>query len=467
MMVATGVFLSTMDSSMINVALPSIMRSFESSLSQTEWVVLIYLLTITTSLLFWGGFADRHGKSRIYLAGMLVFTVGSLSCSFSATLLQLCLFRFVQALGASMMMATGPAIIKMVFPIRKLGTALGAIGIATSTGLMTGPVISGMLLHHFSWRAIFLVTVPVSLTMFCWGWFKVRPFCAKVEQRRKGTTDWVGMLFWILLVSAVVLLSTVHHQLQWQAIFAAAGAVILLFLLFLGVELRQAHPLFPLSLFRHRSYSIAMFCAALSFTVLFVVLILMPFYMDYILGMTTKEIGFIMMAIPITVFVVSPFSGMLFDRIGARVLTTGGLTIAACGLISICFLNKQSSPMDIAWRLAMLGCGQALFLSPNSAEVLASVKHEFVGISAGLLATARNLGMLLGVSLAGLLFGLLFTIFTGGADLKEYVPAHADNFMAALSITFAIAAVLSLGGALLSGLRYSANNQSRTGVEFL
>lgn len=452
---------------MINVALPSIMRSFGSSLSQTEWVVLIYLLTITASLLFWGGFGDRHGKSRIYLVGMLVFTVGALSCYLAATLLQLCIFRFIQALGASMMMATGPAIIKMVFPIRKLGTALGAVGIATSTGLMTGPAVSGMLLHHFSWRAIFLVTVPVSLTMFCWGWLKIRPRCMQMERPGRGKTDWIGILLWILLVSSVVLLSTTHNQLQWQVVVASAAAIILLFFLFLGVEIRQAHPLFPLVLFRSRSYSIAMLCAALSFTVLYVVLILMPFYMDYILHMTTKEIGTIMISIPIAVFVVSPFSGMLFDRIGAKALTTSGLTIAACGLISICFLNGHSRPMDIAWRLALLGCGQALFLSPNSADVLSSVKHEFVGISAGLLATARNFGMLLGVSLAGLLFGLFFNIFSGGYDLQEYTPSHAQSFMKALIITFAVTAVLSLGGALLSGLRQPTNSQQRTGEEFL
>ena len=146
-MVAVGVFLSTMDSSMINVALPSIMRSFGTTLPQTEWVVLIYLLTITASLLFWGRVADQVGLIPIYLSGMLVFTIGSLACYLSATLLQLVLFRFLQAIGASMMMATGPAIIKMVFPLGQLGMALGLVGVATSIGLMTGPVISGLLIH--------------------------------------------------------------------------------------------------------------------------------------------------------------------------------------------------------------------------------------------------------------------------------------------------------------------------------
>jgi MFS family permease len=150
---------------------------------------------------------------------------------------------------------------------------------------------------------------------------------------------------------------------------------------------------------------------------------------------------------------VSPVSGILFDRIGARFLTTSGLAIAAFSLFCICLLTENSSAVDIAWRLALLGCGQALFLSPNSAEVLASVSTEQVGISSGLLATARNLGMLAGVTLAGLLFGLLFSYLTGGDDLKQFTPEHAGSFMTALIITFGITSMLSLTGAVLSGLR--------------
>ncbi len=458
-MVATGVFLATMDSSMTNVALPSIMRSFGSSLPQTEWVVLIYLLTITVSLLFWGGLADRYGKSTVYLAGMFIFTVGSLACYVAVSLVGLCFFRFVQAIGAAMMMATGPAIIKMVFPMRKLGMALGAIGVATSTGLMLGPVISGVLIHNYSWRIIFLVTVPVSLTVFIIGWFWLRPkYMHDEKTTNSNSTDWSGVMLWATLISAVVFLSTIHSQMSMRMVLGSVVIISFLTVIFIKIELKQDFPLLPLVLFRRRSYAIAIFSATISFTVLFVVLILMPFYMDYILNFSTHQIGVVMMSIPISVFLVSPISGILFDRIGARFLTTSGLAIAAFSLLWICLLNEHSSALDIAWRLALLGCGQALFLSPNSAEVLASVDSDQVGISSGLLATARNLGMLSGVTLAGLLFGVVFSNLTGGLDLKQFQPELAGSFMTALIVTFGVTAVLSLSGAILSGLR-------RTGIK--
>ncbi|HID70340.1 MAG TPA: MFS transporter [Desulfobacterales bacterium] len=453
-MVAVGVFLSTMDSSMINVALPSIMRSFGTSLPQTEWVILIYLLTITASLLFWGRVADRVGLGSIYLSGMLIFSIGLVACYLSASLFQLIVFRLLQAMGAAMMMATGPAIIKMVFPLGQLGAALGLVGIATSIGLMMGPVVSGFLIHSYSWRAIFLVTVPLSLFVYVVGWLTLRSLIpVKNHTTSRVSFDWAGMLLWTGMITMVVLFSTNNAGTSVK-VLVYEGIIVLSFLILLiKTEHRQLAPLFPLSLFRSLPYAIAMFCAALSFAVLFVVLILMPFYLDFVLRLSAKQIGFVMMAVPISVFIVSPLSGFLYDRIGARFLTTSGLTIAAWGLLSLCFLSEDSSAVSVAWRLAFLGCGQALFLSPNSATVLQNVKPGQTGVSSGMLATARNLGMLLGVSVAGLLFGMIFFRLSGGLDLKQYSPEQVQNFMLALRITFSITAVFSLIGAILSSLR--------------
>jgi len=453
-MVATGVFLSTMDSSMINVALPSIMRSFGSSLPQTEWVVLIYLLTITVSLLFWGRVADQIGLNSIYLSGMLLFSIASIACYLSATLFQLIAFRFTQGMGASMMMATGPAIIKMVFPPGHLGIALGLAGIVTSIGLMAGPVISGILIHSFSWREIFLVTVPVSLFTAIAGFFILKPFSNKIiPERSSFPFDWAGMVLWTGMISLSVLISTHHSGVAREILLIEVLACLSLFLLLVKTEAGKQNPLFPLSLFRNRSYAIAMFCAALSFAVLFVVLILMPFYLDFILGLTARKIGLVMMAVPISVFFVSPLSGFLYDHIGARLLTTSGLSIAALGLLLLCFLSADSSVFSVAWRLAILGCGQALFLSPNSATVLESVDPDQIAVSSGMLATARNLGMLAGVSLAGLLFGILFRELSGGLDFNQYDQGQVQNFIYALRITFSVTAVFSIFGAVLSSFR--------------
>jgi len=465
LVVAVGVFLSTMDSSMINVALPSIMRSFGTSLPQTEWVVLVYLLTITTFLLFWGRMADELGLGSVYLSGMVVFSIGSVACYLSATLLQLIAFRFFQAMGASMMMATGPAIIKLVFPVEQLGKALGLIGVSTSIGLMVGPLISGILVHSYSWRGIFLVTLPVSLFASFAGWIFLKPFSSeKGFKKKRYSFDWAGMVFWTGTISLAVLISTHFSSVSMGTLLGEVVACLILCLLLVRTELGKDNPLFPVSLFRRRSFAIALFCAALSFTVLFVVLILMPFYLDYVLALSARSIGFVMMALPISVFFVSPLSGFLYNRLGARFLTTSGLTIAASGLILLCLLTTESSPFDVAWRLAVLGCGQALFLTPNSATVLENAGPGQTGVSSGMLATARNLGMLAGVSLAGLLFGIIFSRLSGGLDLKHYSPVQVHNFMYALKMTFSITAVFSVFGAVLSSMRGGIREKIIPGV---
>lgn len=462
LLVAIGVFLATMDSSMVNVALPTLMRSFDATLAQTGWVALIYLLTITLTLLIWGRLADRLGTPRIYLLGMLLFTAGSAACSLATTLSMLIFCRFVQALGASMMMSAGPAIIKMVFPIHQLGRALGMIGIATSIGLMSGPVIGGLLLQFFSWRVLFLVTVPLSLSCFVIGWFRLLPDIPALStpSSKKAGFDWAGLLIWTLLISLIVLLSTHHRLLPGWILPAGIVLVGVLLFLFRKIEQKAAAPLLPFVLFKERPYGIAMLCAALSFTALFVVLFLLPFYLDHLLRLPVRRIGLVMMAAPIAVFMVSPLSGWLYDRAGAkqgaRLLSTSGCVLCCLALIFLCFLGEQSTMFDVAWRLALLGAGQALFLSPNTASVLSAVEPHDIAITSGMLATARNLGMLAGVTLAGLVFGAVFSFLSGGLDLKDFSLGHSGHtaaFVLSLRISFGLTALLSMAGALLSARR--------------
>ena len=408
LLVATGAFLSTMDSSMINVALPSIMRSFATTLPRTEWVVLIYLLTITLTLMVWGYLSDRYGQGRIYLFGMLVFTLGSTACSLSPTLSLLLLFRFIQALGAAMMMASGPAIIKNVSPHDHIGRELGLLGVATSIGLMSGPAVSGFLISSFSWRAIFLVTVPVSLTAY--------------------------------LAGSVFIARRLPHG--------------------ISQERRRKVSMFPLFLFGRKEYSIAMLVACLSFVVLFILLIVMPFYMDFVLRMPVDRIGLVMMAVPLTLFIVSPASGALYDRIGAGFLTTTGLGISCLAVLSLLCLNPASGIYDIAWRLALLGTGQSIFLSPNTASVLARIEAEYTGITSGVLATSRNIGMLLGAAIAGMALSAFFSSFSGGLDLKDYSSLQVHSFMQAYRGTLGIAALIALSGAVLSALREAGKQRT-------
>ncbi|MDR3631526.1 MAG: MFS transporter [Desulfocapsaceae bacterium] len=449
-LVATGVFLSTMDSSMINVALPSIMRSFAATLVTAELVVLIYLLTITVTLLVWGYLADRIGQGRIYLSGMLVFSLGSIFCSFAPTLILLILSRFIQAVGASMMMSAGPAIIKNIFPRQQLGQNLGMLGIATSAGLMFGPVVSGFLIRYSSWRAIFLVTVPISLSAACLGW----SFFIRSSEGKKISAatqfDWYGSALWALLVSLPVLTVYYCNTTGPGEIMLMGVCIGLIARSFYFAEKRHPSPILPLFFFKENNNSVAIFTAAVSFIVLFMVLILIPFFMEYILEASTDTIGSVMMAVPVTLFILSPVSGRLYDKIGPVFLTAFGLLISSIAVILLCLLSPSSSPFDVAWRLALLGAGQSIFLSPNTASVLAAVDVRHTGIASGILATSRNIGMLMGVALAGMVFSTLFSHFTGGLDLKEYSGRQGPSFLLAFRYTLAAGAMLAFIGGFVS-----------------
>jgi len=448
-MVACGVFLSTMDSSMLNIALPYIMRSFATTLADVEWVVLIYLLTISISLLLWGKFADRFGKSIVYLVGMIIFSTGSLSCYFSISLPLLVFSRFIQGMGAAMMMSTGPAIIRMVVPQQEIGKWIGLLGIATSLGLMSGPLIGGFILHHYSWRTLFLLNVPVSLTVSVFGWKYIAGTLPRYANE-DSKFDLFGSIFWVVMISLAVVLLNQYTILSIQSVFVAAFMLGCLALYFIRHEMSIAEPILPVKLLRQKYYGIAMLSATLSFAVLFFVLILMPFYLNFIIGLSFDKIGYMMMAVPVSLFIVSPLSGRLFDQFGAKYLTSIGMTVTAVAIYLLSEVSHNSSLLDIAWRLALLGCGQSIFLSPNSASVLSRVSFQDTGITSGMLATCRNLGMLIGVALVGMIFSMFFGYLTGGMHLRDYSAVQLPFFMQAYKYTLIIAAIIALTTAGIS-----------------
>lgn len=450
--------MSTLDSSMVNIALPTIMHEFHSPLNITEWVVLIYLLTITATLLFWGHLSDGLGRRRIYATGMFVFAAGSLGCAYSNTLVQLIVCRFFQAGGAAMLMATGPAIIKETFPPHQLGRGLGLIGVAVSLGLMTGPSVGGLLIELFSWRSIFLLTVPLGF-LFTILASNVLPLSANNFQFTK--TDWQGGVAWAVMLTAISLSITHISSSTWSEAYLLFNLAIALLALvfFIRRELVTLCPILPLKLFQKRYFTIATLCAVLSFTVLFSAIMLIPFYLDRVQRLSTSRIGLIMVAIPLSVLFVAPIAGWVSDHIGRRIPTTLGLLISSIGTFLMTGLTPDASAWHVAANLALLGCGQAMFLSPNSAAVLSKIHDHHNGTSAAMLATARNLGMLLGIAFASLIFSLSFSKLTGGLDMKDFSPASTDQFMTALTYSFYAAALVGLIGTLLSWMREPVFNR--------
>ncbi|MCB2181694.1 MAG: MFS transporter [Desulfobulbaceae bacterium] len=452
LVVASGVFLSTLDSSMVNIALPVIMAEFKTPLHKTEWVVLAYLVTISTTLLFWGHVSDRLGRSKFYGFGFLVFGAGSLGCALSSTLSMLIACRFFQALGAAMMMANGPAIIRETFPPEKLGRSMGLVGIPVSLGLMTGPVLGGYVIEFFSWRTLFLLSLPISFTLGIAARF-ILPSRPGIPSPHPF--DWSGALLWsgLLVILSLAFTQASAPEMSWVKAVAAFGLLVATLYCFVRVELKAQEPVLPLSLLKKRYFTIGIVSALLSFLILFSVLILMPFYLDRVLGLVPSAIGLTMMVIPLSALLVAPVAGWLSDYVGAKILSTLGLLCSTAGLLLLATLSPETSPFAVAARLICFGVGQATFLSPNSASVLSRMAKKNSGTAAALLATARNVGMMLGISLAGFLFSSFYREITGGLDLAHFVPGFEAEFCRALRISFLVIAGAGVASVVLSWQR--------------
>jgi predicted MFS family arabinose efflux permease len=239
-----------------------------------------------------------------------------------------------------------------------------------------------------------------------------------------------------------------------SVLFVVGSCVVLsCWLFFVWYEIKTPGPFLPVRLLRQRFFAMAILSSTLSFAVLFFVLILMPFYLHHVLGLPPDQIGYVMMSLPLCVFIVSPVAGRLYDRIGARIVATGGLLCCLIGLALLTRLTAATSPFASAACLALLGFGQAMFLSPNSASALGGVADDQAGVTASLLATARNFGMLAGTALAGLSFSLHFAHATGGLDVNEFVQSEIPAFMSALTRSFSYAMAISLCAVVASWIR--------------
>ena len=326
------------------------------------------------------------------------------------------------------------------------------IGVAVSLGLMTGPSIGGLLIEYYSWRAIFFLTVPIGLLF---TFFAAKTLPTTVNGIQFTRIDWLGGLAWAVLLTALSLAITHLSSASWSKSYIIYSSIIALaaLLLFIYQELVTLYPILPLQLFKKRYFSIAAVCAVLSFMVLFTAIMLTPFYLARIRQLQPFHIGLIMMAIPLSVLIIGPFAGWISDHIGRKIPATLGLVTTSAGTFFMSQIGAATPLWQIALFLGVLGCGQAMFLSPNSASVLSHAHSDHNGISAAMLATARNLGMLLGIAQASLVFSLSFSRATGGFDMKDFSPALTAPFITAFSAAFSVALVAGILGAVLSWLR--------------
>ncbi len=449
-----GSIMGPIDASIINTVLPTITSSFGVLLATAEWVPMVYLLTISSLLLFFGRLGDILGYKRVFLSGLGGFIITSGLCGLSPTIGWLIFARALQGLAAGMLTSVPVAIITASFPPSERGKAIGITAISISAGLAIGPSLGGLITSVLGWRYVFLINIPIGLVALFWG-RHVLP----ALRGEPGKIDMPGAI--VALVSFVCLLLAVH---QFQS--SGLGYLSVLPLLaaclggvsFIWLERRAAQPMLNLSLFESRTFSIANISALLNFMSQYVMVFLTPFYLQRLLHYPPGKVGLVMTAFPLAVMSVAPWSGSLSDRIGTKRPACVGAALCALSLFLMSRLPVAAGAGDVAWRLVLFGLGTGIFQSPNISAAMGSVPKPHLGIASGVVATVRNVGMVFGIA-------------TGGAVLYASVSANvlghglltgpeAVQFLSGLEHAY-------LAGAILTGVASvtSAFGQSQRGKQ--
>lgn len=453
--VAVGVFMANLDASIVNMSLPAISQAFGTTLSgQIEWVIIAYLMVIAGILLTVGWLSDRIGRKPIWIAGLVIFTLGSLSCGAAPSLPLLIAARGVQGLGGAFLMALGPAILSDSFPIQERGRVSGWNALMVALGVSSGPILGGIITQFFTWRWIFYVNVPLGGLGLLLAW----RLSTTRKPRAQGRLDLLGAC--LLAVGLVPLTMALSFGQQWgwnsPRVIGAIGTSILALSGLVLVERRAISPLIDFSLLRNMIFLSANISLLLSFLALFSVNVLLPFYLEELRGFSLEQAGFLLTPLPVTLAMVAPLAGRLSDRIGTRWLAAGGLAIACIGLILLCQLTAQSSMWAIIWRLVVIGVGQALFQAPNNSALLKSAPLTQQGSAAGFMATSRIVGQSVSVALAGAIFagsggataGMLLVKPRGLPSAATVLAQHA--FFHGLRSAFLTCAMIAALGVLTS-----------------
>lgn len=455
--VAVGVFMSTLDGSIVNIALPSIMKDLSSDFSVIGWVVLIYLLTVTSFLLCFGRLSDIKGRRIVFTAGLVTFAAGSLCCALSQTAVFLIASRSLQGFGAAMIMACSAALVTDTFPAAERGKAMGAIGTVVAAGLTSGPAIGGFILTYFNWRMIFIINIPIGFITALIVFRLLKKGAA--DKKLPEPFDWPGAVLLVMSISFFLLFITAGSETGYMSLkMLTVGLTALISTgAFIFWEKRIDCPLVDLSLFKIRLFSLPVVAAVLLFMTLFIMNFLMPFYLTLPRGLKESQTGY-MMIIPFAfLFVMSPVSGILSDRFGSRVLCTIGMAVLMISLFALGGLTKDSSLIDIGWRMALAGLGTSIFLPPNSSTVMSAVPPQKRGLAGGVVAAARNLGMVTGVALAGTVFNYYYFALSDGLNVRTYTPEYAGVFMTAFKAALNTGGFLALLGIIISALRGPEN----------
>jgi EmrB/QacA subfamily drug resistance transporter len=429
-----SMLLSSLDTSIANVALPTLAQAFTASFQEVQWVVLAYLLVITTLIVSVGRLGDIVGRRRLLLAGIFLFTTASILSGLAPALWLLIAARAVQGLGGAIMMALTMAIVGETVPKAKTGSAMGLLGTMSAIGTALGPSLGGVLIAGIGWRAIFLVNVPLGILTFFLA-YRSLPFDSRMEKTARAGFDNLGTLLLALTLAAYALAVTIGRgsfgALNLALLLAAAFGVGL----FVLAEARAASPLIRLTMFRDKWLSASLAMSALVATVVTTTLVVGPFYLSLALGLDAAMIGLVLSVGPLVAALAAAPAGHFSDRFGAQRMTIIGLIGMAAGSSILSILPTSLGIFGYIAPIVVITGGYALFQTANNTAVMANIHAEQRGVISGLLNLSRNLGRITGASVMGAVFAL-------ASATSNITPALPEAVAAGMRMTFVLATIL-------------------------
>ena len=430
--VALTIIMATLDASIVNIALPIIRAEFNVDITIVEWVVIGYMLTIISLLMVFGRAADIYGQKKIFIFGIIIFTISSTLCAFAPSITGLVIFRVLQGVGAACCVANGNAIITRIFPPQERGKALGLVGTTVAIGLSSGPVLGGVITTYLGWRYIFIFNLPLGLISI----LMAKAFLKDSEKAEGVKFDFVGAIALTTSLIALMLALTKYHDLGVFGNSFMLALSVIAFIVFVYVEIKVDAPMIDLKLFRDDRFTSANIAAFLNFASRFSVIFLLPFYLVDLRGMKPSIAGMMLTPVPLLFAFLAPFSGILSDRIGTRLLTVSGMMITAIGFGMYIFITENSSIIFLLVPLILMGIGGGLFSSPNTSTIMGSVPKNRLGNAGAMTALVRNIGMVVGMAWSG----ALFTALRGhDTDFMESIHRIVPAFQAAMIISTALA----------------------------
>jgi EmrB/QacA subfamily drug resistance transporter len=433
--VAFGLFMIMLDNTVVNVALPSIQRDLKVSVSSLEWVVNAYFLTFAVLMLTGGKLADMMGRQRIFIFGLVVFTLSSLACGLATTGEMLIAARAVQGVGAAMMNPATLSIITATFPPRQRGTAMGIWVGVSAVALALGPITGGLLSEHAHWSWIFFINVPIGVLAIVVARIVIRESKDTSPDQR---LDLPG-----LITSGIALFALTYALIEantkgWTSaeILALFGVAAVGFAAFVLLEQRQRAPMLDLSLFRNRTFTGANVTMALVALSMFGVFFYVSLFVQNILGFSPVQAGAAFLPMTLCIIFIAPVAGKLSDRIGARWLMSAGMTLVGVSLVLFSLLDESSSFWDLVPALLIGGTGMATAMTPTTAAAMSSVPVDKAGVGSGVLNSMRQVGGALGVAIMGAILGSYVSV---AATSPDFPAQFVDGFQASLRVAAGIA----------------------------